>query len=240
MKAIILAAGASKRMIEMTRDRPKCLLQLGNKSVLEHQIDCLHGNSITDVVVVTGFCGDRIRERLGDQATYVANPVYETTNSLYSLWLAREEAREGFVVLNSDVFFHPQMLERLLASPHPDALLVSFDDNLGEEEMKVKARNGRVIDISKEMDGRDADGENVGIVKFSPDGSTVLFEKIEELVKSGVVHAWAPFAFQKICSYHALYVVSTGGLPWIEMDFVEDFERARDEIYPQIFGGDTT
>ncbi len=240
MKAIILAAGTSKRMIEITRDRPKCLLELGGKSVLEHQIDCLEQNSIGEIVVVTGFLEDKIRQRLGDRVRYVTNPVYDKTNSLYSLWLAREEARDGFVVLNSDVFFHPEMLKKLLASPYPDALLVSFQGNLSEEEMKVRVKDHKVVDISKEMDIREADGENVGIVKFSPSGAKVLFEKVDELVGNGVVNAWAPLAFQEICAYHVLYAVSTGGLPWIEMDFVEDFEHARDEIYPKIFGEKAT
>jgi choline kinase len=211
-------------------------LELGSKTALEHQTDSLEQNSVTEIVIVTGFSEDKIRQCLGDRVRYVTNPIYDKTNSLFSLWLAREEARDGFVVLNSDVFFHPEMLKRLLASPEPDALLVSFHDGLGDEEMKVKVNDHKVVDISKEMDVREADGENVGIAKFSPPGSKVLFEEIDALVRNGVVNAWAPLAFQRICPYHTLHVVSTGGLPWIEMDFVEDFERARDEIYPKIFG----
>ena len=84
------------------------------------------------------------------------------------------------------------------------------------------------------MDTNTADGENVGIVKFSAGGLNVLFEMLDNLIKDGVVNAWAPLAFQKICSSHNLHAVSTQGLPWIEIDFPEDLEKARHEIYPRI------
>ena len=74
----------------------------------------------------------------------------------------------------------------------------------------------------------------MGIVKFSPQGARVLFDKIEELVSGGTVNAWLPLAFQKICSHYNLFAVSTDGLPWTEIDFPEDLEKARKEIYPRI------
>ncbi len=234
MKAIILAAGASKRLGRLTENLPKCLLSLGDKTIVEHQIENLHLNGVRDIVMVTGFCEDKIKTACGASFRYISNPLFATTNSIYSLWLAREEAREAFVVMNSDVVCHPQVLANLLHSPHPDALAISFHEHLGDEEMKVKIRDSRICDISKDLDPAEAQGENVGIVKFSASGSQVLFKKIEELVGQGVVTAWLPLAFQKICSYHTLYAVSTDGLPWTEIDFPEDLEKARNEIYPKI------
>jgi L-glutamine-phosphate cytidylyltransferase len=234
MKAIILAAGSSKRLGKLTEQTPKCLLSLGDKTILQHQIENLRTSSLSDIVLVTGFCEEMIKRACGSACRYISNPLFATTNSIYSLWLAREEAREGFVVLNADVVFHPQLLARLLDSPYPDALAVSYHGSLGEEEMKVTVQDERVCDIGKEISPDDAQGENVGIVKFSPQGSRVLFDKIEDLVGQGIVNAWLPLAFQKICSYHSLFAVSAAGLPWIEIDFPEDLERARKEIYPQI------
>jgi choline kinase len=234
MKAIILAAGSSKRLGKLTEHTPKCLLSLGDKTILQHQIENLISNGIRDIVLVTGFCEEMIKQACGSACRYISNPLFATTNSIYSLWLAREEAREGFVVLNSDVVFHPQLLARLLNSPCPDALIISYHGSLGDEEMKVKVQSERVCDISKELNPEEAQGENVGIVKFSPQGARVLFDKIEELVSGGTVNAWLPLAFQKICSHYNLFAVSTDGLPWTEIDFPEDLEKARKEIYPRI------
>jgi len=234
MKAIILAAGASKRMRSLTANLPKCLLKIGDKSIIEHQLASLDQYGLDEIVVVTGFCEDRIKETCGDSVRYILNPRFAETNSIYSLWLAKEEVQEGFVVLNSDVFFHPLVLGKLLESSHPDALAMSKQEDMGEEEMKVRVNSGRVIDISKEIPAHQADGENMGIVKFSSEGANVLFEKVDELISQGIVNKWAPFAFQQIVPYHHLYAVDMSGLPWIEIDFAEDYEKAKGVIYPRI------
>lgn len=234
MKAIILAAGESKRMISLTTNLPKCLLKIGEKPIIQHQIASLYHYGLDEIIIVTGFFEDKIKAVCGDRIRYISNHRFAETNSIYSLWLAKEETEEGFVVLNSDILFHPLILRKLLESHYPDALTMSKQEGMGEEEMKVKVNSDRIIDISKEISPHHADGENVGIVKFSSHGAKVLFEKIDELISKGVVDKWVPFAFKQIISYHHLYAVDIGDLPWIEIDFVEDYERAKAVIYPRI------
>jgi choline kinase len=233
-RAIILAAGRSKRLGALTEQSPKCLLKLNDATIIDHQIANLKANGITDISIVIGFCDNIVRAHCGPGFGYILNPIFDTTNSIYSLWLALTEVPGPCVVMNSDVVFHPDILKNLLTSPHPDALTVSFQRGLGDEEMKVKVQGDRIMDICKDMNPADADGENVGVLKFSETGSRVLFAKAGELVGRGVVNAWAPRAFQELCSFYPLYAVSTAGLPWIEIDFPEDLERAKTEIYPRI------
>ncbi|MEI6126870.1 MAG: phosphocholine cytidylyltransferase family protein [Pseudomonadota bacterium] len=233
-RAIILAAGKSKRLGALTAGMPKCLLPLGRATILDHQIINLHRSGIKDITLVTGFCDALIREHCGSSVRYILNAEYDTTNSLYSLWLALKQERGSIIVLNSDVVFHPDILAKLIASPHPEALTISFQAGMGQEEMKVTVREGKICDIRKDMDPAKADGENVGVVKFSQEGSRALFEKADALVASGTVKAWAPLAFQKLCSEVDLYAVSTEGLPWIEIDFPEDFAKAQTLVYPAI------
>jgi len=234
MKAIVLAAGESRRMAAVTRDRPKCLLDVCGKSLLAHQLDAFRDYGIEDVVVMAGYHEEMVRRACAGRARTILNPIFRTTNSIYSLWLAREEASEGFVLSNGDVLFHPGLLERLLSSHHEDALAISFGETLAEEEMKVRVDGDRIVDINKTMDPKEADGENVGLLKFGPGGSAVLFERLEALISNGVTDKWAPYAFQEILDRRPLYAVSTAGLPWIEIDFVEDLEMARRTIGPAI------
>lgn len=237
MKAIILAAGKGTRL-DGAAVKPKCLVEIGGLTLLRRQIAALRSAGIEQIVVVIGFAGDAIREECGDDATFVENTQFAETSSLYSLWLAREHLTGGFVVLNCDVLFHPQLLIDLLESPCADALLLSDQDlasnPLGDEEMKVKVRDGLVTDISKELDPLDCDGENVGILKFSAAGAKALIGYMDQLIASGAVKEWAPRAFREYALHHPLHALSTRGLPWIEIDFPEDYRRAVTEVYPSI------
>ena len=217
---------------------PKCLVDVGGLTLVERQILALRAAGIDQIVIVIGHGADRVRQACGPGCIYVENRDYASTNSLFSLWLARDFLGDGFVVLNADVLFHPQLLADLLLSKCEDALLVAYADGqappLGEEEMKVCVREGRVADISKVIDPRAADGENVGIVKFGPSGARALVRHMESLITNGARRDWAPRAFLEFARERPLHVIGTGGRPWIEIDFPEDYLRAVNEILPLI------
>jgi choline kinase len=236
MRAIILAAGGGKRLDAIRGDLPKCLIEIGGVSLIERQIQALRTVGVDDITAVVGFAADQVIERCGPDLTYVENARHAETNSLYSLWLTRHLLSDGFVVLNADVLFHTQMLADLVSAKYEDALLVSYEPValLGDEEMKVKVRRGRVVDISKQLDPMEADGENVGIVKFGPSGAALLTAQMDLLVAEGNLRAWAPRAFHEFAGSRHLHVISTRGYPWIEIDFPEDYNRAVEEILPQM------
>jgi choline kinase len=235
MKAIILAAGKGTRL-DGAAVKPKCLVEVGGMTLLRRQIESLKSVNINRIVIVIGFGADNIREECGGEVDFVENTRFAETSSLYSLWLAREHLADGFVVLNCDVLFHPQLLADLIDSTHEDALLLSDSDPnpLGDEEMKVKLKDGFVTDISKAMDPLEADGENVGIVKFGAAGAKALVGYMDQLIAGGAVKDWAPRAFREFALHHPLYALSTRGLPWIEIDFPHDYQRAVNEVYPSI------
>ena len=238
MKAIILAAGKGTRLngVEL---KPKCLFEVGGSTLLQRQMSALADARVDEIVLVLGFEAERIRRHCGPGVSFVTNKRFGETSSLYSLWLAKEHLRDGFVVLNCDVLFHPALLTRLLSAPFADALLVDFVDKqnnqLGDEEMKVKVRDGVVVDISKNMDPAEADGENVGVVKFSRDGARRLITEMDRLISSGECDRdWAPRAFREFAQRYPLHAISTGEYPWIEIDFPEDYRRAQEEVFPRI------
>src|SRR5215213_10227935 len=237
MKAIILAAGKGTRLNGVDL-KPKCLFEVGGETLLTRQITALRELQVKDIVIVAGFEAERIRRLYEHTASFVINSRFEETSSLYSLWLAREHLLEGFVVLNCDVLFHPELLARLLSSSFEDALLVDLVDknnnHLGDEEMKVKISDGLVIDIRKDLDPAEADGENVGIVKFSANGARRLIEEMDALISRGQLRDWAPRAFREFATRFPLHAISTADYPWIEIDFPEDYRRAKEEVFPQI------
>jgi choline kinase len=238
MRGIILAAGRGARLNGTAGDKPKCLVSAAGTTLIERQIRALREAGVDEITAVVGCQADRVRAVCGHGVTYVENTRFAETNSLYSLWMARALLRGGFVVLNCDVIFHPALLSDLLTSPHEDALLIDYRDAdlppYGDEEMKVAVRWGRVVDMSKQMAGDDADGENVGIVKFGADGAGLLIDILESVVASGSLRDWAPRAFRDFAQIRPLKAIGTRGYPWIEIDFPEDYQRAVDHVIPEI------
>ena len=140
-------------------------------------------------------------------------------------------------MLNGDVLFHPQLLSDLLTARYEDALLMaarSGDEPFGAEEMKVQVRRGCVVDIDKGMPASQADGENIGIAKFGPDGAAVMLEALDDIVGSDGAREWLPRAFAAFVDRRPLHVVESRGFPWIEIDFPEDYWRACSEVLPAI------
>ena len=242
MRGIILAAGKGSRLNGTAGESPKCLVKAGGLTLVGRQIRALRNAGIDDIAVVVGCQADQVRSACGHGITYVENSKYAQTNSMYSLWMARPLLFEGFVVLNCDVLFHPVLLTDLLTSRHEDALLLAYREAdqppFGDEEMKVQVRCGRVREMSKQMDPEAADGENLGIVKFGPEGAAELVAIMDRLVSAGNLREWAPRAFRDFAQVRSLHAIGTRGFPWIEIDFPEDYQRAVREVLPQIDGGD--
>jgi choline kinase len=238
MRAIILAAGRGARLNGAAGDAPKCLLRVGRSTLLERQIGALRAVGIDDVVVVVGCQAERVRRACGPAIRFIENPHFAETNSLYSLSLARALLLDGFVVMNGDVLFHPQLLEDLVTARHEDALLVAYRDDdappFGDEEMKVTVRRGRVVDIAKTLDVAEADGENVGVARFGRDGAHVLVDAMDRVLAEAGVRQWVPAAFREFTRRRPLHVVGTRGFPWTEIDFPDDYRRAVREVLPAI------
>jgi L-glutamine-phosphate cytidylyltransferase len=244
MRGIILAAGRGSRLNGTAGDSPKCLVKIGGETLIDRQIRALRRVGIDDIAVVVGCQADQVRRSCGHGITYVENAEFAQTNSMYSLWMARPLLFEGFVVLNCDVLFHPVLLNDLITSKHDNALLIAYREAdqapFGDEEMKVQVRCGRVREISKQMDPADADGENLGVVKFGPEGARELVSIMDRLIGAGGVRDWAPRAFREFAQVRPLHAIGTRGYPWIEIDFPEDYQRAVREVLPLIDGARET
>ena len=238
MRGIVLAAGKGARLNGTAGNLPKCLARVGNMTLVERQIAALRIAGLQDIAVVVGCEAERVRRSCGRGVQFVENTRFAQTNSLYSLWLARPLLLDGFVVMNCDVLLHPQLLDDLLSARYEDALLVAYQDDdrspLGDEEMKVRTRRGRVADISKAMPADAADGENVGVVKFGAEGARLLTSILDQRVAAGGLRDWAPRAFAEFARIRPLHAIGTRGYPWTEIDFPEDYQRAVSEILPAI------
>lgn len=232
-EAIILAAGLGSRLAEVVGDQPKCLVQVGGRSLLRHHLDALNAVGINRVLIVAGYRAEKVMEEAGSAGVVQFNRDFTETNSLYSLWLARKWVTGSLVLINGDVLADPQIYKRV-ATAKGCALAYDSGSSLEEEEMKVVFKGGRLQHISKGIASREAHGENLGILKFDRGGAQALLDEADRIVARGRCGDWAPAAVQGIAERVRIQGVDVRGLPWIEIDFPEDLEAAREQVCPKI------
>lgn len=165
--------------------------------------------------------------------TFVHNERFAETNSMYSFHLARSAVRGDLVVLNSDVLFPAELLERVLGA---GGSALAFDSGSGDdaEHMKVHLGGGRLIAMSKLLPSAITDGENVGLLHLSGAAARASFAAAGALLRHGYQRGWLAQAVSAIARTHRITGVDIAGLPWVEIDYPEDLVRARDYIWPAI------
>ena len=204
-------------------------------TILERMIKNIIGCGVTEFIIVTGFLADDIKAfvRLkfpNLNVSYIHNPVYDSTNNIYSLWLARAAvAQSDLLLLDSDIIFDRRILEILLNSQHENCLALRSSGEIGAEEMKITTNTqGQVVEIAKTILPDLAAGESVGIEKFSRQFVGQLYRVLEILVvEQQQVNKFYELAFQKVIDGgQKLYACDVGTLRCIEIDTPDDMKTA--------------
>jgi len=228
---VILAAGRGQRLGPLTAALPKCLIDVEGRSLLARQLEAAaRVPGLGPVVLVTGFARDVVMSRRGRGVVECHNPRWADANNIVSLAAAAGAGwlDGGFALFNSDVLFHPGILDRLLAFPRPCALAVDDRRSLGYEEMKVVADpDGRIRAIAKTLDPAASRGEYIGLAKFGPQGAAAVKRALGDLIEAGRTGDWYEAAFQSVFERLPVFACSTEGLPWTEVDTPADLEEAR-------------
>jgi len=234
MQALILAAGNGTRL-GGAAGGSKCLTDIGGRQLINRQLDMLRAAGVDSAVVVTGFEADVVERSVEHPVRFVRNDRYRETNSLYSFWLARRHISGSSLVLNCDVLFHPQVLNRLLESPQST---VAYDSTSGQEHehMKLDIEGGRLVEMNKFMPQTRVCGENVGIIRLEATAARAAFLHAGAIVESGSERDWLGRAINEVAKHQSLHCTDIAGIPWIEVDFPEDLEAARTRVWPQISG----
>ena len=242
MIGVILAAGMAKRLRPLTDHRPKCLLEIGSRTLLQRAFDAMISAGLRQFVVVTGFHAEMIRDFLNRQypgldITFLHNADYPNNNNIYSLWMSGQVVRgKEFLLLDSDILFDPEILKVIL-SQDGSALALNRHP-LGEEEMKVVVdADNNITEISKTCSIDSAIGESMGIEKFSESYSAALFELLDHMIiEEHLIDIFYERAFERLIpEHHTFKVIDTTDYFSIELDTVEDFTHAKDIIPSSLF-----
>lgn len=229
MRAVILAAGVGSRLESLTGGAPKCLVEIGGRPLIFHQLEALADHGVGPVLCVLGYRADEVRRVIGDRAEVIINERYEETNSLYSLWLAREWIQAPFLLLNSDLMFDPRILDRVMEE-HGNLLAYDSTSSRGREQTKVAIKRRQIVDLGKDVPVQAAQGESLGLLRFELDGVRAMLDTADHLIREGHERAWVTEATRIVCNQIPVYGVNVAGHAWTEIDFPYDLENLFEEI----------
>lgn len=232
-QAVILAAGVGRRLNGSAGPRPKALLSFGGQTLLARHIAALRACGVADVTVVVGFEAGQIEAAAAGEpgVRLLPNRDYRE-GSVVSLWAARDVLRAGrpVVLMDADVLYDARLLGRLMASVHPNALLLDRDIEPGDEPVKLCIRDGGIVDFHKRPQARhDWHGESVGFFRFTPDAAADLAARCEDYVAGGrrALEYEEPIRDMMQSAPPGLFgFEDITGLPWTEIDFPEDVAKA--------------
>jgi choline kinase len=249
MRAVILAAGVGQRLGPRELAEPKVLLRFGGRSLLERHIRLLGLAGVREVAIGVGFEADRIAEELrrlalpAPRVETVFNPRF-TRGSVVTLWTLRAVLTRGgpVLVMDGDVLYDRRMLARLVGSRHANCFLLDRGLEPGEEPMKLAMKDGAPVDFRKRLArAHDYYGESVGFFRLSEETAGALVTAAGRLIEAGRDGEYFEEALRDvlIASPAGTFgVEDVSGLPWIEIDFPADVERAERAVLPLLLPED--
>lgn len=247
MRAIILAAGRGLRLQQPPQaELPKCLLEFGGLSLLERHLRLLKRAGVEEVVLALGFLHEQVEAHLNGLHGYlrpqiVLNPQFEL-GSVLTLHTAAEAMQRGgdVLVMDADVLYDERIMSTLVTGREPvNRILIDRNFEPGDEPVKVCVRSGVPFELRKRLEPGlqyDTIGESVGFFRFSERGARRLAAIVSDYAGSGRADQPHEEAVRDLLreSSQRFEVADVTGMPWIEIDFPADVERAAQGILPQL------
>lgn len=226
MKAIIMAAGRGTRVSRHIRNRPKCTLDIGGMTIIENLIKELKRNDINDIALITGYESNFIKDILKkENVTFYYNPFYEITNSIASLWFAKEFiTKDDILFLNADVYFDSELFDKICVEKKSP--VVFADKNRRKEaDYKLYYENGILLKHGKELALEETSGEYANVAKIDKGFSSIFVKQIEKLIMDKKYDLWWEDVLYSMIKDVKVYVEDVNGMFWAEVDYLDDYLR---------------
>ncbi len=234
--AVILSAGQGKRLSPLTDARPKCLVPIAGRPILEWQIRSLAAAGVEDISVVTGFCADAVDAMLmttnvpADVRT-VYNPFYTVADNIGSCWAAKDFLGPDTLLLNGDTLFESDIVSRVLeqATAHI-SVTIDSKETYDSDDMKICRDGDRLTAIGKTLE-LPVDGEAIGMIRFQRDGGDRFVSAMRKALKdAATLKRWYLSIVNELAQEGGVGVVSIKGMAWNEIDFPRDLPIAENNV----------
>jgi len=230
-RAVILSAGKGSRLLPLTEDRPKCLIDFSGRTLLEWQLDALEAAGVARVDIVTGFKPDMVDEVIAGRSgvSTIFNPFYHVADNLGSVWMARRSFDEDLLLLNGDTLVPPDLVARVIAAPAaPIRVTIDEKEDYDDDDMKVLRDGDRLIRIGKKLPTGGYNAESIGVLRFQGEGRRAFIDAVEAIMRTPA--GTADFYLRVIdllADTGIVHTTSIRGIAWQEVDFAPDVEAAR-------------
>lgn len=234
--AVILSAGQGKRLSPLTDARPKCLVPIGGRPILEWQIRSLAAAGVDEIAVVTGFCADAVDAMLMTtnvpaEVRTLYNPFYTVADNIGSCWAARDLFGPDTLLLNGDTLFEPEIALRLLdRATAPITVTIDSKGTYDADDMKIRRDGDRLTAIGKTLE-TPVDGEAIGMIRLQNGGGDRFVEAMRSALKrEETLRRWYLSIIDELAREGGVGVVSIEGLNWSEIDFPRDLPIAESKV----------
>jgi choline kinase len=193
----------------------------------------MHSHGLTDITVITGYQHALIEKELGDLVRYRHNPFYHVTNSIASLWFARDLLEGDALITNGDLFYEEHLLDAALADSR-DAVMLADTSRIKGADYRFQFDGDRIVGYGKEIPDDETDGEYVGIASVRARFLPQFRRRLEELIaRQETGKWWEDVLYSFISEGVPINYRDVAGIFWAEVDYVEDHERILDWIAGQ-------
>ena len=228
MKAIILAAGRGTRLYLITLNKPKGLLEIGDKTILDRLIYQFKESGISDILIVVGYQKESLINHFGDSVRYSYYEDFSKTNNLHTLWSVRNELNDDVIITFSDLVMHQSIVDNLVKS-NSDITMAIDTSQVLDGTMRVAINNANIKNITTTSID-EADGNFIGIAKISQNGCKLLVNEMSEII-NGHFQDYYTIAVDNISRRGvAVNYFDARDFPWREIDTKDEYEEVL-EIY---------
>ena len=225
MKAIIMAAGVGSRLSGVIGKKPKCLITAHGETLVERMVRILKSRNVDDITVITGYQHQLIHDILGTEVKYFHNPLFSVTNSITSLWLAKDLLDDDVILMNADLYVEENVIDLALAQTKP-VVMLSDCTRIEDADFRFGVQMDRIIKTGNQLKNHETDCEYVGIVRIDKSFIAEFKTRLEHMIqRTDFRNWWEGVLYSFIDDDVEINHIDVGGTFWTEVDHIGDFQR---------------
>ena len=232
-----MAAGIGKRLHALNINKPKCLINIGSTTLIRRSVNLIVSKGISDITVVVGYKSDLIHNELNNDVTFFENPDFQITNSIKSLWYAKELLEGDVLLLNGDLYYEHDILDYAISQTNPVVMLAD-STRIDKADYRFGFSGNQINRFGKHLTNQETDGEYVGIVRIDQSFIETFKQTLEDMITAGKSNIWwEDILYSFIEKNIPIHYFDVAGTFWSEVDTLQDYNYLQNWITYQDIPG---